>query len=59
MCQKEQDAMEQKIIHKTLLQTKIKDKNKTLIVDGYCTGQRALSDILLEIAADKIQKKYF
>ena len=36
-----------------------KQGNRVIIIDGICKGEKPLGELLLEIAADRINKKFY
>ena len=48
------EILEQRIVDNNSTQSVYKQGNRIIVVDGICKGEKRLGELLLEIAADKI-----
>ena len=53
------DILEQRIIDDNSTQSIFKQGNRIIVINGICKGVKPLGALLLEIAADKINKKFY
>ena len=52
------EILEQRIVDNNSTQSVCKQGNRVIIIDGICKGEKPLGELLLEIAADRINKKF-
>ena len=53
------EILEQRIVDNNSTQSVCKQGNRVIIIDGICKGEQPLGELLLEIAADRINKKFY
>ncbi len=53
------EILEQRIVDNNSTQSVCKQGNRVIIIDGICKGEKPLGELLLEIAADRINKKFY
>lgn len=53
------EILEQRIVDNNSTQSVCKQGNRIIIIDGICKGEKPLGELLLEIAADRINKKFY
>lgn len=53
------EILEQRIVDNNSTQSVCKQGNRVIIIDGICKGEKPLGELLLEIAADRINKKLY
>lgn len=53
------EILEQRIGDNNSTQSVCKQGNRVIIIDGICKGEKPLGELLLEIAADRINKKFY
>lgn len=53
------EILEQRIVDNNSTQSVCKQGNRVIIIDSICKGEKPLGELLLEIAADRINKKFY
>ena len=53
------EILEQRIIDDNSTQSICKQGNRIIVIEGICKGEKPLGELLLEIATDRINKKFY
>lgn len=51
--------LKQQVIDQHSTQSIYKQGNRIIVIDGICKGEKPLGELLLEIAVEKINKKFY
>lgn len=53
------EILKQQVIDQHSTQSIYKQGNRIIVIDGICKGEKPLGELLLEIAVEKINKKFY